>query len=405
MTDDRPTRASYDCVVVGGGPAGATAAALIAERGHTVLVLERSRFPRHHIGESLMPQTYWTLERLGMLERLAASGFPRKQSVQFVSASGKDSQPYYFTDRDPGAHSITWQVRRDLFDEMMLDNACRRGAEVCFEASVSEVLLAGGRATGVTVRTAGTTRRINASVVVDATGMVGLLSRQLSIREADPELHNACIYAYYDGAVRDEGRNAGATIIIHTQDRKGWFWFIPLSGGVSSIGIVAPPAYLFDGRGGDPAATLDEEIRSCRGVERRLQRARRVDGPYVTSDFSYRSRRLAGDGWVMVGDAYGFLDPIYSSGVFFALTSGEMAADAIHEGLSSGDLSGESLGRFQGRLDGGMHMIRRLVHAFYDRSFSFGRFTRAHPRFQDHIVRLLIGDVFNDEVGEVFDAM
>jgi flavin-dependent dehydrogenase len=296
-------------------------------------------------------------------------------------------------------------VRRDRFDEMMLDNARRHGVRVEQGVAVREVLFDGSRAVGVRAVADGAERRVGAKVVVDASGTTGLLSRQLGLREPDPILKNAAIYAYYENELRDGDRNAGATIIIHTADRAGWFWSIPLPSGVSSIGLVAPPSHLFAGRGDDPLATLEDEIAACDGIRRRLQRARRVGGAYVTTDFSYGSREVAGDGWVLIGDAFGFLDPVYSSGVFLALKSGEFAADAIHEALVTGEPSGARLGAFGPRLRSGMRLIRQLVLAFYDPSFSFGRFSGAHPEYRDHIVRLLIGDVFNDEVGAVFDVM
>ncbi len=395
----------YECVVVGGGPAGATTATILAQHGRKPLLLERSAFPRQHIGESLMPQTYWTFKRLGMLEKMQASDFPRKESVQFVPPSGKDSQPYYFTDRDPGEWSITWQVCRDTFDKMMLDNAREHGVTVREGVRVSKVVMDGSRAVGVEAVIDGQMKRIGADVVVDATGMAGLLAKSLKLREPEPDLKNASIYAYYKGARRDGGRNSGATIIIHTPDRKGWFWFIPLPDGMASIGIVAPPAYLFAGRGDDPTATLTEEIAKTPGIASRLDGAERLTEAFVTSDFSYRSSQLAGDGWVMVGDAFGFLDPVYSSGVFLALKSGEFAADAIHGALSAGDPSGERLGAWGADFTTGMHLMRQLVYAFYDPSFSFGKFAKAHPEHQDSIVRLLIGDVFNDEVGRVFETL
>ncbi|MGD2111464.1 MAG: NAD(P)/FAD-dependent oxidoreductase [Phycisphaerae bacterium] len=405
MTEPNLQRDEYECIVVGGGPAGATVATLLAKAGHQTLVLEKARFPRHHIGESLMPQTYSTFQRLGMIDKLDASKFPRKESVQFVSADGAESTPYYFTDRDPSPWSVTWQVRRDTFDEMMLENARDAGAEIQQNVRVSEVLFDGERATGVTALINSAPRRISAKVVVDASGTTGLLSRQLGIRKPEPALRNGAIYAYYQGAHRDEGRNAGATIIIHTPNREGWFWVIPLPDDVTSIGVVAPPSHLFTGRGDNPLATFEELASLCPGIARRIEGARRISDAYVTSDFSYHASRVAGDGWVLVGDAFGFLDPIYSSGVFLALKSGELAADAIHDALSAGDCSAPRLARFGPELSAGMHLIRQLVYAFYDRSFSFGRFSREFPEYRDHIVRLLIGDVFNNEVGQVFNAM
>lgn len=395
----------YEVVVVGGGPAGATVSTLLARHGHRVLLLERARFPRHHIGESLMPETYHTFRRLGMLEKLKQSDFPRKESVQFVSASGQDSQPYYFADRDPHERSVTWQVKRDRFDLMMLENAREHGVDVRQGANVHEVCFEGRRAVGVRATLDGAAQNIPAGVVVDATGMSALLSRQLKMRQPDEALKNAAIYAYYKGARRDEGRNAGATIVIHTPDRRGWFWFIPLPDDVTSVGIVAPVSWLCTARGDDPLTTLEEEIARTPGLLRRLDGAERISHAYVTSDFSYRATQIAGEGWVLIGDAFAFLDPIYSSGVFLALKSGEFAADAIHEALREGDLSGRRLGAFGPKLTFGMNLIRQLVYAFYDERFSFGRFSREYPEYQDHIVRLLIGDVFHEDVARVFDVM
>lgn len=398
---------SYDCIVIGGGPAGSTTATLLADYGYHTLVLERSKFPRRHIGESLMPQTYWTFKRLGLLEKMKRSSFVRKESVQFVSGDGQESAPFYFTDRDPNEWSSTWQVRRDEFDAMLLDNARDHGAKVCEGAKVREVLFEDSRAVGVRVTIDGKTSRLSSKVVIDATGQSALLSRQLNSRYPDAQLKNASLYAHYRGGLLDEGRNAGATIILHTQDRNGWFWYIPLNDKdhLVSVGVVAPPSYLCTGRGDDPAETLDEEIENCPGIKKRLAGAERVGQVFVTADFSYRSRRVAGDGWVLVGDAFGFLDPVYSSGVMLALKSGEYAADAIHAAFETNDLSGSRLGRFGPRLTGGMHNIRQLVYAFYDKNFSIGRFVRENPEYGDHIVRILIGDVFNDDVGEVFEAM
>jgi flavin-dependent dehydrogenase len=220
-----------------------------------------------------------------------------------------------------------------------------------------------------------------------------------------PQLRNGAIYAYFKGAYRDEGRNAGATIVIHTAQREGWFWFIPLADDITSVGVVAPPEYLFTGRGDDPQAVLDAEIAACPGAQRRLTGAKQVGRIYVTRDFSYVAREMAGPGWVLCGDAFGFLDPVYSSGVMLAMRMGECAGDAIDEALAAGDVSAQRLGKFEAELRGGMRSVRQLIEAFYDRRFSFAEFLKRHPEQHDNLVRILVGDVFNDEIDAVFAAM
>jgi len=398
-------KSECELIVVGGGPAGSTAATILADHGHRVVLLERSKFPRHHIGESLMPQTYWVFRRIGMLEKLERSDFVRKESVQFVSPSGKDSAPFFFPDRDPGEWSTTWQVSRDRFDQMMLDNAREHGVEVIERANVREVVFEAERCRGVRAVIGSEEREFLAQVVVDATGQSGLISRQLNLRYGDEMLKNAAIYSYWRGALRDPGRNFGATLVIALPNQNGWFWFIPLENDITSIGVVAPPAYLYNGRGDDPGAILDEEIANTPGLARRLENAERVRPIYTTADFSYRSRRAAGDGWVLVGDAFGFLDPLYSSGVMLALKSAELAADSIHDALAAGDLSGARLGRFGPRVAEGMHRIRMLVYAYYDPGFRMGRFVREYPHLKDAVTRVLIGDVFEDDLAELFDTL
>jgi flavin-dependent dehydrogenase len=400
-------REAYDCVVIGGGPAGSTVGTLLARQGHRTAIFERSRFPRFHIGESLMPETYWTFRRLGLLERMKASRFIRKHSVQFVNASGKESAPFYFDEMNPHECSVTWQVLRSEFDQMMLENAAAAGAEVFQETGVSDVLMepqAGGenRATGVLA--GDPPRRIAARVVVDATGTNALLSKKLGLRQPDPQLRKMSVFGHYRGVHRDSGRDEGATLVMHVENQDGWFWGIPLADDIVSIGVVGDAAYLTGGRK-DPARTLEEEIGRCPFLVPRLAKAERVGPVHVLSDFSYSSRRCAGDGWVLVGDAFAFLDPIYSSGVFLALKSGELAADCIHEALSAGDCSGRRLGRWGRDFYDGMQSIRRLVYAFYTRGFSFGQFNRSHPEFKQNLVQLLIGDVFRPEVNAIFDVM
>lgn len=407
---------SYDVIVVGGGPAGATTAALIADAGRRVLLLERDPSPRFKIGESLIPATYDTLERLGMVERLSASHFTKKYSVQFFSRGEKASSPFYFEEAEGFDHPQTWQVVRSEFDQMLLDNAARLGAEVHRGVKVTEVLFDGERAVGVEVKAArGATRQdgdttlsrhLMASVVVDASGQSGMLARRFELRQEDPQLRNAAIFSHFKGAHRDPGIDEGATLVMETRDKDSWFWYIPLPGDQVSVGVVAPLEYLVrpdDKR--PPQEVFDEQVALCPALAERLEGSFQAFPAQVLRDFTYRSRQRAGDGWVLVGDAYGFIDPLYSSGVLLALKSGEMAADAICAGLAAGDVSAARLGVFEDEFLGGMEAFRKLVYAFYDKDFSFADFLRRFPERRDDVVKILLGGVFDNDFDGMFEDM
>ena len=246
---------SLDCVIMGGGPAGATVATVLAQLGRRVRVLEKRLFPRPHIGESLVPHTYWTFKRLGMLDKLRRSDFPKKQSVQFVSASGSESQPFYFPDFDPGEHSTTWQVPRPEFDKMMLDNTRDHGVEVTEGAIVESVLFEGERAVGVRAVVDGIAQEIPAKVVVDATGQSAMLSRQLKMRDMDSKLKNASIYAYFNGAARHRGRHPGAPRSMVARTR-------PLIA-TDTTATAANPASATRGAAPSTRATATARVKTC----------------------------------------------------------------------------------------------------------------------------------------------
>ncbi len=395
---------SADVVVIGGGPAGSTCATLIAQRGYRVELFERERFPRFHIGESLIPETYWVLKRLNMLDKMRASPFVKKHSVQFVGSSGRLSEPFYFMEHKPHECSQTWQVLRSEFDKMMLDNAREHGVAAHEGTRVLEVLFEGERAVGVrVVDDAGQQREVRAQVVVDASGQSTMIASRFKLRVADPELKKGALWTYYEGAYRDKGRDEGATLVLQTAGKKGWFWYIPLHNNIVSVGVVADFDYLFNGRG-DHETIYHEELERCPAVRDRVAIGKRVSGFFATKDYSYRSRQASGDGWVLVGDAFGFLDPLYSSGVLLALKSGQLAADAISEGLAKNDTSAAQLGGWTRDFSRGMDRMRRLVCEFYN-GFSFGRFVKSYPQLKGHLTDLLIGDLFEDKVDEVIGPM
>ena len=405
------THHNYDTIVIGGGPAGSTVATLVAEQGYRVLLLERESEPKFKIGESLIPATYWTFKRLGMLEKLRSSHFPQKYSVQFYSRTGKASTPFYFFQTNPHESAVTWQVLRSELDEMLLDNAKEKGVEICRGASVREVLFDGDTATGVVAQNAnGTRETLHATVIVDSTGQRSLIGRQLNLNTTEANLKMASLFTHYESGHRDEGIDEGATLILHTEEKDSWFWSIPLPYNRTSIGVVGELDYLLQNRR-DTDGKLNaqkiftEELEKCAPLKQRLEGAKQLFSIQTTKDFSYRASRIAGNNWVLVGDAFGFLDPVYSTGLFLALKSGEMAADVIIEAFEKNDFSEAQLGSFGPAFVDGMEAFRKLVYAFYAKEFSFARFLSEYPEHQGGIVDILSGDVFRKDVTHIFPAM
>jgi flavin-dependent dehydrogenase len=388
-----------EVVVIGGGPAGATTATLVAQQGRAVRLYERERFPRYHVGESLIPETFWVLERLGILPTLRGGPFVEKHSVQFVSEQGRLSEPFYFADYKPHESSRTWQVTRQEFDQLMLDNARRHGVDVREGVRVLDVLFENDRAVGVrTVDDTGVEEEVRCRVVVDAAGQSGLILDRLGLRQWDPVLKKAAIWSYFKGAAREQGRDAGATLVMQTAGKIGWFWYIPLQNDITSIGVVAPFDHLFKNRDTkDLGEIFAEEVTRCPGLQPRIAGAERVAPHRAAKEYSYRSSKVAGDGWVLVGDAFGFLDPLYSSGILLALKSGALAADAIAAGLARDDVSEGALGCWGPDYIAGLERMRKLVCGFYD-GLNFGKLVRDHGHAKPLITDILIGDIFKGDI-------
>ncbi|TWU51377.1 NAD(P)/FAD-dependent oxidoreductase [Rubripirellula reticaptiva] len=397
---------NYDVVVIGGGPAGGAAAATVAAGGLDTLLVERDAMPRFHVGESLMPETYWPLERLGLTDRIRSSGWQVKKSVQFVTSDGRESEPFFFRQHDDRECSTTWQVDRSEFDKMLFDRAAELGAD-CFDRTrlIDVKFDESDRAVGVVLRDhTGANHEIACKVVVDGTGQQSFIANKKGLKEVNQDLKKAAIWTYYRGAVRGDGDNEGATIIMQTENREAWFWFIPMSRGVTSIGCVADNEYLLKGRG-KPEQVYQEELAGCPGLKPRLENATALGDVRTAKEFSYMTTQSAGDGWVLVGDAFGFIDPVYSSGVYFALEMGILAGEAIVDGFAQNDLSGNQLGHWNDSFREGAKWVRKLVHAFYEKDFSIGRFMKEHPEHRGNVTDLLIGRVFHENAGNMFDDL
>lgn len=393
-----PSQSSYDCVVIGAGPAGCTAAALVAQGGYRALLLERAAMPRFHVGESLMPETYWIFQRLGILDKLRASPFVRKVGVQFVGASGRQSQPFHFMTHDPRECSQTWHVERAGFDQMLFENAKEKGAECLDQTKVIGVDFSEDAPVDVTLQDrSGERRQVFARVIVDASGQQAFLANRMGLRVPNPELRKVAIWGHFRGAQRTGPEDAELTTILHTAGKRAWFWYIPLSDDKVSVGLVGDNDYLLKGEQ-TPEEVFHAHVDASPVMKERLASATCVAGLFVSKEFSYSTSQHAGDRWVLIGDACGFIDPVYSTGVLLALRSGELAADCIVQGLAKEDLSAAQLSGWVCEYEEAVSRFRHLVRAFYTDEFSFAHFLRKHPQYHGKLTDLLIGRALGEGI-------
>lgn len=387
----------FDAIIIGGGPAGASSAAILAEYGHRVLVLEREKFPRYHIGESMIPFTYQPMERLGLIPLMKSSGFVKKYSVVFISPSGRASQPFYFFNRyDRESVAQTWQVLRSEFDEILLNNARAKGAEVIEEITVKELLREGGRVVGVRAqKKGGEVVEFRAPITLDCSGKEAFTSVRNGWRMKDPYLNKVAVWTYYRGSKREADLDEGQTTVAMIPE-KGWFWHIPQHNDMVSVGVVAEGKYLTRDGVKDPQAIFRREVEENLWIKDHLSTGQPVGDYFVTSEYSFHSRHCGSAGLLLVGDAFCFLDPVFSSGLLLALKSGVLAGDAVHATLAAGDFSPSVFTEYATTLRAGIENMRKLVYAFYDPNFSFKQVIDKYPDAAGEITDCLSGDVNRD---------
>jgi flavin-dependent dehydrogenase len=395
---------NYEAIIIGGGPAGSSAGAILAEHGRKVLILEREKFPRYHIGESLLPFTYAPLKRLGLIEKMRASAFVKKYSVQFVSPSGRASQPFYFNSRYDSDVSQTWQVLRSEFDLLLLNNAREKGADVLEETAATEFIKEGDKVVGVRAeRKNGEKMEFRAPITIDCSGREAFTAVRNRWRMGDPELHKVAVWTYYRGAKRDPGMDEGGTTVAFVPE-KGWFWYIPLHNDLVSVGVVAEGKYLTRDGFKDPEKIFQREVTQNKWIEEYLSHGRQEGQYRITGEYSYHAKHCAAEGLVLAGDAFCFLDPVFSSGVMLALKSGVMAADAVHEALEDQDFSPARFAEYGRQLREGVENMRKLVYAFYHGDFRFRHLTDKYPDLMGEITDCLSGDV-NKDFSRLFNAV
>ena len=391
---------TFDVLVIGGGPAGSVCAARLAARGRKVVLLERARHPRFHLGESLLPQSLDVLDAIGVLPEVRRR-FLIKRGARFVDGSDESrAVRYSFAEAFQARHDHAFQVPRDEFDDLLFRNAGAQGAELREGWKATRIVWEGGRAVGVEASAPdGSVQSIVARFVVDATGREAVMARAGGAVDRIPGLDRTALYAQVRGAWRDTGEREGdiQIVVFGEGSTLGWFWLIPFADGRTSVGAVVSPAWVrAQDTSGGPPALFGAAVEQAPAVARMLGAAQWLFPPRATADFSFRVRELRGPGWLSVGDAAGFIDPLFSTGAHLAMCGALHAADTIDVGLKEKDVASGHFDAWAGELRAGAELFVGAVQAFYLGDLTKFLFAQPqHPFLRRAVTSMLAGDVFD----------
>jgi flavin-dependent dehydrogenase len=401
---------NVDVVIVGGGPAGSVCATRLAQRGRRVVVLERERHPRFHLGESLLPNSLQVLDDIGVLPTVRER-FIVKRGARFVDgADDTRAVRYAFAESFQPRWDHAFQVPREDFDEILFRHATAAGADTREGWEVTRVITEHGRAAGVCARgpdslvagrsaTDGAEHEIRARFVVDATGRDAMLARSQSSVQRIPNLDRTALFAQVDRAWRDSGDREGdiQIIVFGEGEGRGWFWLIPFADGRSSVGAVVSGAWIRERRAlGGPEALFAAAVAEAPALGRMLEGSKFLFAPRAAADFSFRVRTVRGEGWISLGDAAGFIDPLFSTGAHLAMVAALKAADEIDAGLEDGNLGTDRFAQWEADLRAGADLFVGAVQAFYTGDLTTYLFAHPqHPFLRRAITSMLSGDVFD----------
>jgi flavin-dependent dehydrogenase len=353
---------AFDVAIIGGGPAGSSAGTLLAKAGRRVVIFEKEKFPRFSVGESTLPAVLNTLERMGVKEKIDNGGFLIKYGGEIVSACGQRVR-FYFRNGFKAKRPTAYQVLRSEFDKILLDHAAETGCDVRQQTPVNAFEI---NDDGVTLSSGHGGQVVRAKYVIDCSGRNCLIGNRFQLKRPIPNLRKFSLYAYYDDVRREDGPDGTLTRMVRTKD--SWFWMIPLRGKTTSIGVVMDTE-KFRGLKMNPEEALAHCIAEQPVVNESMENARRVTKVYATGDFSYRNKQLFGDRWLLAGDAAGFIDPVFSSGVYLALLSGEQASDALNLVLDRPQQRARAFRYYERRISRVLDIYLRWASAWYTQEF------------------------------------
>ena len=381
----------YDAIVIGGGPGGSAAATFLARAGKRVLLLEKEHFPRFHIGESLLPYNRRLFDEMGVLPALEAAGFPRKLGAQFHLGNASKVLKLVFRNGCFTRETTAFQVERATFDHLLLNHARACAAEVHEGWTVTKFSTLAGEAVVDARSDSGQTDRFPAAFLVDASGRGNFTGNQEGLRIIHPKLKKLAVFGHFEGVLLDDGPAAGDTVIVRLENK--WFWIIPISHKKVSVGCVMDQDEFAQAKL-PPAEVFHRLWHSSAAMRPRMANARLLNAIQTTTDFSYYNRRLVGRRLLRVGDAAGFMDPIFSAGVYLAMYSGKLAAQVVLDSLAAGDDGDQRLKLYEKRVFRAMEFYWELVEAFYTKPF-MELFLEPRPKYNlpDAIVAILAGEL------------